>query len=182
MRLVYSLIGAGLLLSVLAILFPVLAPYFDDGRRAAYRQVLGFHVAGHAPRDFGVNGVGRGQQPFLYLSWFPKDDPRHADELAVYPSGHVYGRRVLWNYAIQGWGEQASSPTSFTLLQKLAPLPSGLSSPDDLPYSRLLIVSQAQAGGWRTLFYDRKSLPPAVQQMIRTSESTGASVGTLATP
>lgn len=182
MKLIYLLIGGGLLLSILAILFPVLAPYFDDGRRAAFRQVVGFHAASQAPQDFGGNGRGRGQQPFLYLSWFPKNDPRHADEFAVYPSGDVYGRRVLWNYAIQGGGGQASNPASFVALQKLAPLPAGLSSPDGLPYSRLLIISQAQVGGWRTLFYDRKALPAAVRQMLRTSEAAGAPVGALAAP
>lgn len=175
---------AGIFLLVLAalILFPVYYPYIHSGKREAYQRILDFHQANNAPRDFGVNGVGRGQQPFLYVSWFPKNDPRHADEFAVYPSGHVYGRRVLWNYAIQGGGGQASNPTSFAVLQKLAPLPNGLSSPDDLPYSRLLIVSQAQAGRWRTLFYDRKSLPPAVRQMIQTSEATGAPVSALMTP
>lgn len=177
MKILSPLIAGVLLLSILAITFPVLVPYFDDGRRAAYRQVLGFHAAGRAPGDFGAGITGRGQQPFLYVSWFPKNDPRRADEFALYSNGHVRSRRVLWNCAIQGGGGQARDPVSFAALQRSAPLPVGLASHDDVPYSRLLIVSQVQVGGWRTLFYDRKSLPIVVRQMIQRSESIGASVG-----
>ena len=158
MRLVGWGIGFTTVLILLAVSFPVIAPYVDGGKRTAYRRVLSFHTAGNAPQ-------WHRQTPFLYVSWFPKGDPRHADESLIYPNKMVMGRRVLWNYAIQGGGGEARNMAAFQSLCHVPTLPKGLTSPDDVAYGDLLIVSQLVSGQWTTRYYYRKHLPIQVQQV-----------------
>ena len=150
-------IGFATLLILAAVLFPVIDPIVD-GRRAAYQRVLGFHTFSNAPQ-------WHKQIPFLYLSWFPKGDPRHADENMIYPNKMVMGRRVLWNFAIEGGGGETRNPVAFQALRNSPALPKGLQNPDDVDYSDLLIVSQVVGGQWNTQYYNRKHLPVQVQKL-----------------
>lgn len=167
---------AGISLLVLAslILFPVYYPYIHSGKREAYQRILDFHQANNAPMDGWMYSAGhkaQAKKPFLYLSWFPQGDPRHAEEFMAYPDGKVLGRRVLWNNAIQGGGGVAQSLPALRQLEQMPPLPEGLATPNDVPYGRLLVVSQGQNGRWRTLYYDRRHLPVTVRSMTQSAGS-----------
>lgn len=150
-------IGFATLLILTAVFFPLISPQVT-GRRAAYQRVLGFHTVGKAPQHHK-------QIPFLYLSWFPKGDPRHADESMVYADKTMWGRRVLWDFAIEGGGSETRDLIAFQALRHAPVLPEGLQNPDAVEYSDLLIVSQVVGGQWSTQYYNRKHLPVEVQKL-----------------
>ena len=158
MKLFGWIAGLVILFALAAVLYPLAAPYLDNGRRDAYHQVLSFHTAAIAPQR-------NKQMPMLYLSNFPSGNPKHAEESIVYPDGQIWGRRVLWNNAIQGGGGQTRNSAALQALKTLPLLPPGLPSPDAVEYKNLLIVSQQSNGHWNTFYYDRSHLPTPVQKM-----------------
>lgn len=152
------IIGLVVLFALAAVLYPLAAPYLNDGRRDAYRRVLSFHTPAHAPQR-------NKQMPLLYLSNFPQGNPKHAEESIVYPDGQVWGRHVLWSNAVQGGGGQTRNSGALQALKRLPPLPPGLSNLEAVEYKDRLIVSQQSKGHWNTLYYDRSHLPAPVQKM-----------------
>ncbi len=158
MNLLGWLVGLVMLLVLAAVLYPLAAPYLNDGRRDAYRRILSVHTPAHAPQR-------NKQMPLLYLSDFSAGDPKHAEETIIYPDGWVASRRVLWNNAVQGGGGQTRNSAALQALKALPPLPPGLLGPDAVEYKNLLIVSQESKGHWNTFYYDRSHLPAPVQKM-----------------
>lgn len=158
MKLLGWIIGLVMLFVLAAVLYPLAAPYLNDGRQDAYRRVLSFHTPAHAPQR-------NKQMPLLYLSYFPNGNPKHAEESIIYADGWVASRRVIWNNAVQGGGGQTKSSAALQALKALPPLPPGLSNPEAVNYKNLLIVSQQSNSHWNTFYYDRSHLPAPVQKM-----------------
>ena len=158
MKLLGLIIGLVVLFVLAAVLYPLAAPYLDNGRRDANQQILRFHSAANAPKR-------NKQLPLLYLSESPKENPKHADDSILYFDGRLQERRVLWNNAVQGGGGQMKNTTALQALKTLPPLLPGLSTPENVEYKNLLIVSQQVNGQWKTYYYDRTRLPVPVQKM-----------------
>lgn len=147
------------LIVLAAVLFPVVQPYLNDGKRDAYRHVLHLHSAANAPQQINK------QPSFLYLSWFLEGDPRHAEQSIIYVDGRVMKRLVLWNHTVRGSGGKTTHSAALRALKAFPPLPPGLASPDDVAYADLLIVSQGMGTARSTRYYDRRRLPGPVQRL-----------------
>ncbi len=102
------------------------------------------------------------QTEFLYLSCFSKGD---ASETIVFPNGWVKSQQLIWDYGARGTDCQTENPITLNLLKTFPALPKGLSSPDQVDYKDLLIVSQLKSGHWNTIYYDRHHLPIQVQKL-----------------
>ncbi len=166
-----------ILLGIIAVIcYPLYYPYIHSGKKEAYEQIVSFHQQNHAPLHGGVPhtiSITQMQRPFLYLSWFSTGDSRHGDEFMAYPDGWIMGRRVLWSYAVQGWGGLAQTPSALLQLEHLPCLPASSVNPGDVPYERLLIVSQYQNNVWHTFYYDRSQLPLPVHSMLQIAGPLG---------
>lgn len=157
MKLLGWIVGLVVLLTLAAILYPLAAPYLVDYRQDVYHQILGSHTAAHAPQR-------NKQMPLLYLSDFSKGNPKYAEETILYPDGWIHTRRVIWQSGVQGGGGQTKNAAALQAMKCLPPLPPGMSSPDNVEYKNLLIVSQQAGSQWKTFYYDRTHLPVPVQK------------------
>ena len=82
-----------------------------------------------------------GQKPFLLLLWLSKGNPRHGYCYCLAENGVDDGRRLIYNYAVQGGNELGQSAAVCRELRALPSLPVGISDPHSVPYGSLLIVS-----------------------------------------
>lgn len=154
----------GLVLS--AGLFVFCYPWIDhvlfDNRRA-FAHVLAMHKAGAALRFHG-------QEPFLFLSWFPKGHPTRAYCYTASSDGSAATHRILYSYATQGALINKENGDAFDAMLLLKNLPEGLPSPHEVSCDRLLIVSRKSQNTWTTRYYNRQRLPEEIANILRLAQ------------
>lgn len=107
------------------------------------------------------------RDPFLFLVWLNKGDPKYGCRYSLAPNGKDWGLRILYNWAVQGGDQTGQDKATCQKLLQINGLPQGAASPSSIPRSRLLIVGLRQGQKWEVRNYDRQNLPPIVQTITQ---------------
>lgn len=156
-----------------------------DGKET-YQKVLGFHhgnmtrtlsFPGPQPRKRlpGEHLMPTATKPFLYVSWFLNEKVLQGQEAVAYHTGLLMSRTVQQG-DIMGAGGEARMPRDqawFHALENLPAMPAGLSRPDAVPHTALLIASQFTHRRWRTRYYDLRHLPAGCRPLFNALTELG---------